>query len=844
MRSLRLGMASDPWLKHTPISSARYFSCEPAEHVRPPDLQHPAWRETDIPTTIASAMHSSDAFPWHQEGLLDEQDHWFHLVLDCTNLDKKGEHEIAFAGLATETEIWLENELVLQTHNMFREYRINLDGSANQENLDCFVRVVALQSTLNQKKPRARWRTTFAAHKNLRFVRTSLLGRTPGIGPAWPIVGPWRPIAQLSRSSAAPRIEDLSVKVHVNDSGTGEVALELKLAQVVAEDLGDFRVVVGEHSTQLECHGLVSGVCVLQGSLSIDRPRLWWPHTHGKPELYTTMITGSYRAEHVEIELQPIGFRTIEHPADGGFVVNGTSVFCRGACWMPLDYPHLKSTEEDYRRFIESVCQAGMNMIRISGDTIYEDSRFYDLCDELGVLVWQDFMFARMDYPFDVTEFHREVTAEVDQQLRRLGHRCSLAVLCGGTEVMQTAAMMGLDESSWHNSWYLDELAEQCRQHRPDVCYLTNSPQGGVMPFHPNQGVSHCFSVGAYKRPLLDAFVTEPVFASESLAFGLAGRSTLRKREDLPLVRDAGANWSFRDVTEHYVAELYGDDALQYADGNVERFDLISQVAVGEVMSSVLSTWRRNDSRCKGALIWTMKDLWPSVGWGLADSAGEWKAPYYFLKRVLQPVALNFVHRGLNGLTILISNDSAEPIEVQLGVKLMRRNGVQIASGEIATDVPARQQREIAIESIIGTFVDSDYAYRFGAAEFDVVVAEATLSGGREGALQALSLRENLGLLPSEDIAIHCTLAEVSSSNGLSMELQSEKLVQGVYLDMPGYRLTDNFFHLVPGLTKRIQLTRRSDQATSNNVGVLRALNMANELPLKQVLQDAELLGA
>ena len=172
----------------------------------------------------------------------------------------------------------------------------------------------------------------------------------------------------------------------------------------------------------------------------------WWPHNMGEPRLYSVTLQLECGSEVIELGATRVGFRSIERAAGDGFAlrVNARDVFCRGACWMPVDPVGLRDDPAEIRHALGLMRRAGLNMVRISGTTFYESDAFYDACDELGMLVWQDFMFARMDYPIDDAEFAREVEPEIEQALASLHYRPSLAVLCGNSEVEQQAAMVGL----------------------------------------------------------------------------------------------------------------------------------------------------------------------------------------------------------------------------------------------------------------------------------------------------------------------------------------------------------------------------------------------------------------
>ena len=310
------------------------------------------------------------------------------------------------------------------------------------------------------------------------------------------------------------------------------------------------------------------------------------------------------------IELGRVGFRTLESPADvarAGIAleVNGVSVFARGAVWTPdLLHPHAAPAELRVR--LQAMRDAGMNMVRIPGIACYETDAFHDLCDELGILVWQDFMFANLDYPDRDPGFMDAVRAEAAAQLRGLGRHPSLAVLCGGSEVAQQAAMMGVDPLPAMAPLYLEALPEAIAQADIDVPYVPSTPWGGDQPFRPSRGVANYYGVGAYLRPLADARAAQVRFAAECLAFAnvpdaeavaeltaAGGPAVHHPAWKRGVPRDVGAGWDFEDVRDHYLALLYGVDPVTLRSSDPERYLDLSRQVSGEVMAEVMGEWRR-----------------------------------------------------------------------------------------------------------------------------------------------------------------------------------------------------------------------------------------------------------
>ena len=768
----------------------------------------PDWLPASVPGTAAGALRDAARFDWTEAANLDDLDHWFRCVL--TEMPEPGAGvSLVFGGLATLAEVWLDGERLLVSDNMFIEHRIDVSQRLAGGAVTLHVCCRSLTGRLAERRPRASWRTSLVGHRNLRFLRTSLLGRMPGICPGVPVIGPWREV--WLHCHAEPALESLRVAPEL-DGDRGRVSVSGRCRIDGAEPQRvTAALTVGDAQAPLTVVPDDGGFS-FSGTLEIDRPALWWPHTHGRPHRYPAALDIRIDGVGQRIPLTPVGFRRIEiDQADGAFAlrVNGLEVFCRGACWTPVDFLGHSPDPDRLRAALDTVVAAGMNMLRVPGNSVYEHDRFHDLCDELGVLVWQDFMFANMDYPFGDDGFRASVLAEVTQQLNRLGHRPSLAVLCGGSEVQQQAAMLGLPESTWRVAWFEQELAAICRARRADVGYVPGSPSGGLLPFHVDAGPGHYFGVGGYRRPVSDAWLTEPRFASECLAFGVppepgtpdagaADPATLLARTP----RDAGADWDFVDVSEHYARDLFGIDAAALRGRAPDRHLLLCRAAAGEAMSRVQSVWRRPEAACRGALVWLLRDFWPGAGWGLLGADGRPKATWFHLKRCWQPRALMFLDRGLNGLRVLVTNDAAEALEGRLSVSLERFDGVRVAGGNVPLSVPARGVGEVAVEQIVGSFVDSAYAYRFGPASFDVVHAAVE---SPDGNLQAVHVRD--GACPPEVAASGVDATLKTTPAGVpELAIRSDAFLHTVALETPGWTPTDNYFHLLPGRPARVTL--------------------------------------
>lgn len=801
------------------------------ERVKPADTRDLDWQSATVPGTVAAELLRGQSISYDSVLPLDDDDFWYRSKITL-QIDAPDVMQLHLEGLATFAEVWLDDELVLRTDNMFCAHALDVLKYFKQADVEHWlsIRFCGLSPFLEKKHPRAKWRTPFVQHRNLRFVRTSLVGRTPGLFPQIPIVGPWRPV--YLEVGHAPTLSVTSLNATLLEN-RGVIDIELSVPGVGVLGQGDrLSLSCDGCSTELTIESTESTEnerLIARGRLEIDKPELWWPHTHGAPHTYDISIDGTIDGQTVSRKHKGIGFRTIELQDPFAICVNGIQIFCRGACWRPLDFLSMNPDPIEMRRVLELAVAAGMNMLRISGETAYESDTFYSLCDELGIMVWQDFMFARLDYPVEDKQFLNSVTNEATQLLYRLSTHPSLTMLCGNTEVAQQAAMLGLDKDKWSNNWFDQSLALLCARRVPAVPYWRSSPDGGDMPFYTDVGVSHYFGVGAYRQELVDAVVNAPVFASECFAFGipsigLIGNSIVADAE-LSSPTDANASWSFFDVTEYYVSKLYGADLINLKELDIDRYRLLCGIAVGEVMYYVQSQWRRKGVACNGSLHIALNDAAVGNGWGLIDSEGSPKAPYFFLKRAWKPLTLIIVDEGVNGLKLIVHNDLPAEFVGTLKLSFCRFDGVVVHGGELDLILAARRTLELSAETVIGHFVDSSYTYQFGAPAFDFVAGELVDTQG-DLVGETISLSDVSQILPPQEIDLGVEVMEQDGGN-LLVTFVASQFVQSLTLKTNEFEVSDNCFHLMPNKLKAVEVKRRNSADTFQMS--VSGLNMQNQ---------------
>jgi beta-mannosidase len=835
------------------------------------DLDALNWRPARVPGTAACALKDSGDWRPGDSYDFDGEDWWFRTSFASRPPAPGEELVLCFDGIATVAEIDLNGERILESDSMFAPREVDvgaLIGASNELTIHCRALAPLLRQS---RRPRARWRTRLVSEGNLRFFRTMLLGRAPGFAPGPAAVGPWREVRLERRRQIA--VQALSLRASVDD-GDGRLAVSACLRSLAGPP---------PHAVEVELsaagRAFRAPLALLQGGqpselqasgeLLVPQVALWWPHTHGEPALYEARLIVSGSSQTVTIDAGRIGFRSLAFgQAEGHRVdvdgldlhVNGVRVFARGCVWTPVDADGLAPEQASLRAALAQARDAGMNLLRIPGTSAYESGTFHDLCDELGLMVWQDFMFANLDYPISEPTFHAAVTREARQLLSDVAGRPSTVLLCGNSEVEQQVAMLGLDPSLGRGELFGELLPTLVGDSATQAAYIPSAPCGGELPFRTNRGVANYYGVGGYRRPLADARSAEVRFAAECLAFSnVPDEAAIEEMcPDAPsalvvhhprwkagVPRDVGAGWDFEDVRDHYLELIFGLDPAELRRSDHERYLELSRTVTGEVMADVFGEWRRRGSPCGGGLVLWLRDLAPGAGWGVVDDRGEPKVAYHHLRRALAPVAVWMTDEGLNGVLAHVANDRPTALTASLRVALYRDFEHRVEEAAITVELPPHSVREWDIEALLGRFVDASWAYRFGPRQQDLIVASLEGAGGQRPQLISQAMRFPAGRPSASEPPARLGLqasAHVDPGAGAHLRLRTTRLAYGVRLHLPGFSASDDAFSLEPGCERDVALRPRTPDAAFAG-GAVTSVNLLGRVRVEP-LQPAALGNA
>lgn len=616
---------------------------------------------------------------------------------------------------------------------------------------------------------------------------------------------------EVEQTHGANSVE-LSIRTRVFAFAHGEIELEHTI---------DGQSITDKVSVQ-------KGENVFTHNVTIQNPKIWWPAGQGAQPLYelTTNLEG-------EVTTRKIGLRRLEWIIEKDEIdhtfkcrINGRDITMMGANWIPADAIPSRVTPAVIRDLLESAKAANMNMLRIWGGGQYEPDYFYDLCDELGILLWHDFMFSCMSYPSN-REFLASVETEVTQQVRRLSHHASIALWCGDNEVIGSL------------NWYPETKADPGRYlanydrlnsmlHRivededPARRFWPSSPSLGYMDFSDGwhsdtRGDLHYWDVW-HSAKSFDAYRSvNPRFASE---FGFQSFTSMNVIETFSEEKDRNPS---SPVMENHQRNNGGNARIIETMTRYFRFPsdfdqmvFLSQIQQGLAIKTAIEYWRSTKPRCMGTLYWQINDIWPVASWSSLDYGGQWKVMQYMAKRFFRLVNVVAVPNAENTeITLRAINDTGSPVSISLEVKAVTVAGASrtVFSGK----------SEVSADAAIGTATLS--VTDLAADEFLFFTWKDTAGN---------VLGEN-DYFPKPYKAYELVQPTISASwsdrNGqavLTLNTDKPAFFTTATVDVPGY-FSDNAVTLLPGNAVELTFIPRHGAVVSaaDLSGSLRVRNLA-----------------
>lgn len=637
-------------------------------------------------------------------------------------------------------------------------------------------------------------------------------------GPRLPDAGIWRPIflrtwdtARLENALMLQAHHDGVVDVTIRPEIAGESAWS---AEITAPD--------GEVLTLPE-------TMAAEQVIAIQNPQLWWPNGLGKQPLYRVTVrlaTGDTRMWRIGLRTMTVSREKDEWGEEFCHVVNGMKVFAMGADYIPEDNILARVTPERTRRLLEDCKAANFNAIRVWGGGYYPDDAFYDICDELGLLVWQDLMYACAFY--DLTpDFERSIRVETHQNVARLRHHASLALICGNNEMemfMAGANSALINHRTWefvptyphHITDYVKMfeyiLPAIVKETAPQTYWWPASPSSGGnfdAPNDENRGDNHYWDVWHGEKPFTEYRKFFFRYASE---FGFQSFPCLKSVKQFTLPDDR--NIFSRVMERHQRNQAANGKILSYLSQTFRypnSFDDLlyaSQLMQAEAIRYGVEHWRRNRGRCMGAIIWQLNDIWPVASWASIDYYGRWKALHYAAKRFFAPVMISAEEEGELSQNPKINEYHPAPLEKSFRLNVCNET-LRDVTGEVVWalrapdgEIVRQNQQTLTIPAMSAKWLDK------------VDCADASLTGHY---VSFAFVMDNVAV--SEGTCIFCSPKHFEFVNPrLTVETRGDTLVvtshayaKQVWLESEDadLLLDDNAFDMNPG-TKIVRVLRGS----------------------------------
>jgi beta-mannosidase len=810
------------------------------------DFDHSEWLDVDVPgdvhTALISAGRIEDPFYDRNErecAWIEDREWWYRTTFrgqkEALRADER--LRLVFHGLDTFATVWLNGEELGGHQNMFREAAFDIGASLRRGENTLAVLFDRPLDHAGEEHP-----DQWGRNPERVSMRKAQFGFGWDWGPRLPTVGIWRPV-ELRRERQASIRGVHFYTLEIDPTGKrAAVAVRVEADRFAAEGPIEASItlsaidgdLVSEHTLTLDGEGSDLGGTAY---LTVEKPHLWWTHDLGQPALYGLRVDLRREGNVLDRRASKVGIRTLKldqspDPEEPGtrffrFVLNGVPIFARGADWIPADSFVGAIPHERYENLIFAARDANMNMLRVWGGGIYEHDAFYDLCDSLGLLVWQDFMFACAVYPEKPASFVAEVEAEARYQVRRLRSHPCLALYCGNNENqwIHDRTYWDRDDTTVPGALYyhkmLPRVVAELDGRTP---YWPGSPFGGDDHNDRRQGNVHNWEVWHGNVPRRFGERPERDTAPESVSY-------LRYAEDSGrFISEFGMHASpVRETLRRAIPEdqLYhhspsmdhhnkddpknkGDNLMSNVTGLPEDLDEyvdFSMISQAEGLKFALEHFRRRKPHCSGTLFWQLNDCWPVLSWSVLDHNGFGKAGYYYARRAYSPLLASF--RALpDGLVELwLTNDTLSEARGDVTVRLATFDGATIWEEDHSMHVSSNVSRPVARWT----------AQRLAGSpdRYLSVSSKGDLFPSNRHFFAAIKDLGRTSVEPGAEIT-------QKGDHELTVRLHAPQYAYFVHLEVPteATRFSDNYLDLMPGEERKISVTNEKRPLQPEDINV------------------------
>jgi len=770
------------------------------------------WTSASVPGNIHSDLldnkvinhpfirNNEDSLQW-----ISKTDWEYTTTFSIDEETLKKEHiELNFEGLDTYASVFLNDSLILKTDNAFREFSVGVKSALKPQN---DLRIVFEHTSISEEKEKAKLPYQLPEGNRI-FTRKAQFQYGWDWGPKLNTSGIWRPVTLSAWNDF--KIKDIYVKQATLDEEKAGLIIDLETYSS-SNDALSYEIYVNDtlNKTLEKSPSIYPSIL----PLIIENPKLWWPHNLGDPYLYDIKVVVRDDKTILDSISVKKGIRTMElvTEKDGNgesfyFKVNDVPVYMKGANYIPQNSMQNKVTDTHYENLLNDVADANMNMLRVWGGGIYENDIFYDLCDEKGILVWQDFMFACAMYPGDKS-FLDNVKQEAIQNVKRLRNHASIALWCGNNESSegwhrwgwQTDKSDEEQEEIWSN--YLkvfDSILPATVSAYSNISYWESSPKyGRGNPKYKTEGDAHDWWIWHDAYPFEHLEDNVPRFMSE---FGF---QSFPSYEAIQYINQSDSieitSESFKKHQKH-VRGFQLIDAYMKRDfpipTNAEDYMYVSQLLQAYGVTKGIEAHRRAKPYNMGTLYWQLNDCWPAISWSSIDYFGNWKALHYQAKKSFKNVLVsNEYYKSSSILNTTIINDQLTAISDTLTIKIIDFDGREVYNSKKFIKVKNDFNVRLDIKLI----------------EHEIINSQSRMVVTTFGSTTNYFYFESPKHLLLKQQPIEKEIIKIK--NGFSIKLSSKTLQKNVFLftNAKGH-FSDNYFDLMPNDIVTIEFETEADR--------------------------------
>ncbi|WP_286923811.1 beta-mannosidase [Flavobacterium sp. UBA4197] len=770
-----------------------------------------SWLTAKVPGTVHTDLRENGVIPEpffadNEKKLqwIENEDWEYQTTFTLTKEEIAQENvELQFDGLDTYAKVYLNDKLILEADNMFRTWKVAVSKELKAGTNTLHI---LFESAVKKGKSEASKLPYILPGDEKVFTRKAQYQYGWDWGPRLVTAGIWKPVTLRFWNTGKINAIRYAQKILQEDK-----ALLAFTVTVDSRKTGTFYLTINERQTKVR---LKKGSNTIGVEYPIENPKRWWTNGLGEAHLYPFSVSlADHKKKTLATKSLQIGLRTVElvqEKDDKGksfyFKLNGVPVFMKGANYIPVNSFLPQAGKKSYDNIVKDAKEANMNMLRVWGGGVYADDAFYDACDQNGILVWQDFMFACAMYPGDAS-FLDNVKKETIDNVNRLQHHTSIALWCGNNENDEGWQNWGWQKQYQYTAADSTKIRNDYKKLFHEVIPQTLDSLSGkekniYWPSSPSigwgkeqslrEGDSHYWGVWWGMEPF--EIYKEKVgrFMSEYGFQSMPDRSTFKaiaNPDDRNLESEAVKNHQkhptgYQTIKTYMARDFVVPDAF-------EDYIYVSQLLQAEGMKTAIEAHRRAKPYCMGTLYWQFNDCWPVTSWSSVDFNGNWKALHYQVQKSFENIILS-VNKEVDDYAVFIVSDLQTPQQGTLEMELLDFKGRVLFQEKQAVTFAGNSSAKQVV-------LNAKTLARYNTKEIVLSVRLQLQDGSMKNALYYFEKNKDL-LLPKPTITIQ-------KKDVGTLEITTDVLAKNIQLSAEGTHFSDNYFDLLPQEKRLIKMT-------------------------------------